>query len=65
MVTSGDTFDLLTFEEAKKKIPDGYTKEVLTNVNGKTVTKNISLKSYFSHELFSKTNETELTIDYT
>jgi hypothetical protein len=43
----GDTFDLLTFEEAKKKIPDGYTKEVLTKCKRKDSYKEYTIEIVF------------------
>jgi hypothetical protein len=62
---NGETFELLTRQEAMNKIPDQYKKQVvITQNNGKEKTIDLSLKSYFGHELFLKTPETKLTIDY-
>ena len=59
-----ETFELLTREEAKNKIPDQYKKSVKVIKEGKEKIIDLSLKSYFGHELFLKTYDTKLTINY-
>jgi hypothetical protein len=62
---NGETFELLTREEARNKIPDQYKKSIIiSQENGKEKTVDMSLKAYFGHELFLKTYETKLIIDY-
>lgn len=62
---NGETYELLSREEAKNKIPDQYKKSVIiTTKDGKEKSIDMSLKSYFGHELFLKTYETKLTINY-
>lgn len=57
---NGETFELLNNEQAKKKIPIDFKRTSI--VNGKE--KELSLRLYFDYELFLKTPETKLTIDY-
>jgi hypothetical protein len=61
---NGETFELLSRDEARNKIPDQYKKSVSVIKNGVEKQSELSLKSYFGHELFLKTYETKLTIDY-
>ncbi len=61
---NGETFELLTKDQARQKIPDEYKRTITIVKNNKEVSKDLSLKSYFGHELFLKTYETKLTIDY-
>lgn len=61
---NGETFECLTRLDACGKIPDEYKRKITYENNGKVEVKEISLKSYFGSELFLKTPETKLTIDY-
>ncbi len=57
----GITFNLLSLEEAKKKIPSDYKKSIITSTGNREITKEISLRSYFESEYFLKSNEAKLT----
>ena len=58
------TFVLLSREEAKKLIPNNYYKQITIVDNEKQKTKNIKLSEYFDSDLFLKTNESKLVIEY-
>lgn len=57
-------FVLLTREEAKKMIPANYVKQIVISQNEKETTKKMKLSEYFDSDLFLKTNESKLIIDY-
>ena len=65
---NGETFELLTKTNAKNRIPSNYTKDIQIekNINGKTKIeiKKFSLSQYFDFDIWLKTNDTKLTIDY-
>jgi hypothetical protein len=65
---NGETFELLTKANAKNRIPSNYTKDIQIekNINGKTKIeiKKFSLSQYFDFDIWLKTNDTKLTIDY-
>ena len=65
---NGETFELLTKINAKNRIPSNYTKDIQIekNINGKTKIeiKKFSLSQYFDFDIWLKTNDTKLTIDY-
>jgi hypothetical protein len=61
---NGENFECLTIEDAKRKIPDEYSRNITTRIGDKSKTKEIRLNSYFTHEMFLSTHETTLTIDY-
>ena len=65
---NGETFELLTKNDAKNRIPTNYKKEIYiektVNSKTKTETKAFPLSSYFDMDLWLKTNESKLTIDY-
>ena len=65
---NGQTFELLSRSDAKNRIPKNYKKSVVyeteTNQETKKKIKTIPLCDYFDMDLFLKTNDTKLTIDY-
>ena len=66
---NGETFVLLSRIDAKNKIPSNYSKKITTETeqpNGSILkkSKEMKLSCYFDMDLFLKTNETKLTIDY-
>lgn len=65
---NGETFELLSRADAKNKIPANFKKdmEIEKNINGRTKIerKTFLLSSYFDYDLWLKTNETKLAIDY-
>ena len=61
---NGQTFDCLTLDDAKRKIPDEYERTFTINQNGRIKNVTMKLNSYFSHEMFIATPDTKLTIDY-
>jgi len=65
---NGETFELLTKANAKNRIPSNYTKDIQIekNINGKTKIeiKKFALSQYFDFDIWLKTNDTKLTIDY-
>ena len=65
---NGETFEFLTKTNAKNRIPSNYTKniQIKNTVNGKTKIeiKKILLSQYFDFDIWLKTNDTKLTIDY-
>lgn len=58
---TGLTFELLSINEAKNRIPKEYMVKLVNN-EGKV--KNISLRDYFESKLFLKTPDTKVNIDY-
>jgi hypothetical protein len=65
---NGETFQLLSRVDAKAKIPKNYKKtvSVTKQVNGETKSeqKTFLLSDYFDMDVFLKTNEAKLTIEY-
>ena len=61
---NGKTFELLTKQDAKSLIPKNFKKSMTFEKNGKQISKDIQLSDYFDNDLFLKTNQSELTIDY-
>jgi hypothetical protein len=61
---NGKFFECLTLEDAKRKIPDEYTRSFTIKIGDKIKTKEIRLNAYFTHEMFLSTPEKKLTIDY-
>lgn len=65
---NGETFELLSKTDAKNRIPTNFKKDIQIEktINGRTKTeiKSLSLSSYFDMDLWLKTNDTKLTIDY-
>ena len=61
---NSQTFKLLSRDEAKKLIPNNYFKTIIKKDNDKEKIKNIRLSEYFDSDLFLKTNESKLVIEY-
>jgi hypothetical protein len=61
---NGEKFECLTLEDAKRKIPDEYTRKFTITTGDKTKVKEIKLNTYFTNEMFLSTPDTKLTIDY-
>ncbi len=61
---NGKQFELLSRQDAKQLIPKNYLKEIQFQKGDKTITKKISLSEYFDNDLFLRTNESKLTINY-
>lgn len=61
---NGDTFELLNKNQAINKIPTEYKRSIKLTKNNKEITKDFGLNLYFSHELFLKSFDTKLVIDY-
>ncbi len=61
---TGREFELLSRADAKQLIPKNYFKEIQVQKGDKTVTKKFLLSDYFDSDIFLKTNESRLTIDY-
>ena len=63
-----ETVELLTKTNAKNRIPSNYSKNIQIEkpVNGKTKIeiKKFLLSQYFDFDIWLKTNDTKLTIDY-
>lgn len=61
---NGETYELLSLEEAKKKIPFEYKKAYVITVNGKPEIKEYKIRQYFESEMFLNSRESKITIDY-
>jgi hypothetical protein len=62
---TGETFQLYNRTDAKKLLPSNYKKVIkVGSKEGKTISKEMCISSYFDTDLFLNTNETRLTIDY-
>lgn len=61
---NGITYDLLSLQEAKMKIPIEYKKSIEKTTNDKKIIKEISLRQYFENEIFLNSPEAKITINY-
>ena len=61
---NGKSFECLSLEDAKRKIPDEYARSFTLIKSDKKITKEIKLNTFFTHEMFLATPETKLTINY-
>ena len=61
---NGEQMQLLTRTHAENRIPHNFEKSLTVCHNDKEYTKKIKLSTYFGHELFLRTPEAKLIIDY-